>query len=125
MVTSLDADAAQGSPFDSESFKLTEPDGSERRRGLRIRQLRPIKLYDPRGCRFIGGTTEDVSVTGLRIVLPRSAPLGEGSQVIVHVGLDEGGHPLANRRDMMPARVVWVDRAVQPGVGITAGIEWT
>jgi hypothetical protein len=44
----------------------------------------------------------------------------------VHVGLDEGGHPLANRRDMMPARVVWVDRVCDPlGRVLAAGIEWT
>jgi hypothetical protein len=103
-----------------------EPDGSERRRGLRLRQDRPIKVYDTTTCRFIGGKTEDVSVTGLRIVLPKGSALQPGSMLTVHVGLDEGGHPLANRRDMMPARVVWVDRQSDPqGKALAAGIEWT
>jgi hypothetical protein len=103
-----------------------EPEGSDRRRGLRIRQHRPIKVYEPTACRFIGGQTEDVSVTGLRITMPRSAPLREGSTLAVHVGIDEGGIPLANRRDMMPARVVWVDRGTDPmSRAISAGIEWT
>jgi hypothetical protein len=103
-----------------------EPDASERRRGLRLRQLRPIKIYDTTTCRFMGGQTEDVSVTGLRIMLPKGSPVRPGSTLTVHVGLDEAGHPLANRRDMMPARVVWVDRQCDPrGKQLAAGIEWT
>jgi hypothetical protein len=102
-----------------------EAEGSDRRRGLRIRQSRPIKVYEPTSCRFIGGQTEDVSVTGLRIQMPRSAALREGATVSVHVGLDGVGQPLANRREMMPARVVWVDRQADPlGTSLWAGIEW-
>jgi hypothetical protein len=103
-----------------------ESDGSERRRGLRIAQHRPIKVYEPTAMRFIGGLTEDVSVTGLRITMPRYAPLREGSILNVHVGLDESGQPLANRREMMPARVVWVKRGGDMmNKALTAGIEWT
>jgi PilZ domain-containing protein len=112
-------------PDSSQHIHLTN-DGSERRRGLRIAQHRPIKVFEPTAMRFIGGLTEDVSVTGLRIVLPRSAPLREGSTLAVHVGLDDMGQPLANRRDMMPARVVWLRRGNDPtGKSMTAGIEWT
>jgi PilZ domain len=103
-----------------------EPDGSERRRGLRLRQQRPIKVFDTTTGRYFGGETEDVSVTGLRIMLPKSSPVRPGSMLAVHVGLDGAGHPLANRRDMMPARVVWVDREGDPqGRALAAGIEWT
>jgi len=100
--------------------------GSERRRGLRIAQTRPVKVYEPRACRYIAGHTEDVSATGLRIMLPRSAPVQPGSILAVHVGLDELGQPLVNRRQMMPARVVWVNRDEEDwGPSLSAGVEWT
>ncbi|HLL88744.1 MAG TPA: hypothetical protein VK324_05535, partial [Tepidisphaeraceae bacterium] len=44
--------------------------GSERRRGLRIRQARPVKVFEPTACRYFGGQTCDVSATGLRLELP-------------------------------------------------------
>ncbi len=83
---------------------------SERRRGLRIRQARPIKIYEPTSNRFIGGQTLDISATGLRIELPASTPVREGSPLHIHVGLNQQGESLANRRQMMQARIVWVDR---------------
>jgi hypothetical protein len=90
---------------------------SERRRGLRIAQARPIKVYEPQGARYFGGQTEDISATGLRIELPASAPLAVGSTISVHVG------SLPNRRQMIPARVVWVDRSFGRDYAI-AGIEF-
>src|SRR3954463_4777822 len=94
---------------------LTEPSATdadaadakatERRRGLRIRQARPIKLYEPAGARYFGGQTEDISATGLRIELPASAPLQPGNVVNVHVGLNTMGQTLANRKGMIPAKV--------------------
>jgi hypothetical protein len=84
--------------------------GIERRRGFRIRQTRPIKIFEPSGSRYFGGQTEDVSSTGLRLELPASMPVRPGKVVSVHVGLSETGNPLANRRNMIPARVVWVNR---------------
>ena len=58
----------------------TEPHGNghaaahgERRRGLRIRQHRPVKIFEPAGNRYFGGQTEDISSTGLRIELPAFA----------------------------------------------------
>jgi hypothetical protein len=96
--------------------------GSERRRGLRIAQYRAIKLYEPWSTRFIGGQTHDVSATGLRIELPKSAPIQPGKLVSIHVGLSTTGQGLANRRQMIPARVVWIDRG--PDARMTAGIEF-
>ena len=46
--------------------------GIERRRGLRIRQARPIKVFEPTSSRYFGGQTQDVSSTGLRLELPSS-----------------------------------------------------
>ena len=100
-----------------------ESDGAERRRGLRISQSRPIKIYEPWSTRYIGGQTHDVSATGLRIELPVSAPVKEGKLVTIHVGLSDHGQALANRRQMIPARVVWIDRST-PGPHLTAGIEF-
>ena len=53
----------------------TEAVASERRRGLRIRQSRPVKVLEPLTARYIGGQTRDVSSTGLRIELPASAAI--------------------------------------------------
>ncbi len=97
---------------------------AERRRGLRIRQHRPIKVYVPSAARYIGGQTRDISATGLQLELPVSAPVQAGKLLSVHVGLDQGGTPLANRRSMIPARVVWVHRPSGPVPTLTAGIEF-
>jgi hypothetical protein len=88
----------------------TEPATIERRRGLRIAQCRPVKVFEPTSARYIPGHTEDVSATGLRIELPVSAPVVPGKLINVHVGLSSLGETLANRRQMIPAKVVWIDR---------------
>ena len=99
--------------------------GSERRRGLRIRQHRPIKIFEPTTHRYFGGRTEDLSATGLRIELPLATPVRAGKLVNVHVGLSENGESLANRRKMIPARVVWVSRTPDLATGrLTAGVEF-
>src|SRR5882762_2929331 len=85
--------------------------GAERRRGLRIPQDRPIKIYEPSAARYFGGKTHDVSATGLRLELPASTPIRPGKVLTIHVGLSRSGESLANRRQMIPARVVWVDRS--------------
>ena len=98
---------------------------AERRRGLRIRQARPIRVYEPSGARYFGGQTEDISATGLRIELPASADLQPGEVLNIHVGLNRGGLMLANRRQMMRARVVWVDRRGGTALGyVVAGVEF-
>lgn len=96
----------------------------ERRRGLRIRQQRPVKVFEPSLSRYFGGQTEDVSSTGLRIELPTSVPLRAGSIINVHVGVNAGGQVLANRRQMMPAKVVWIDRSERAQGRLTAGVEF-
>jgi hypothetical protein len=102
-----------------------EPTGAERRRGLRIRQQRPIKIFEPTSHRYFGGQTRDVSATGLRIELPRATPVRIGNMVNVHVGLSEKGEALANRRQMIPARVVWIDRSEEmKTTRVTAGVEF-
>jgi c-di-GMP-binding flagellar brake protein YcgR len=95
----------------------------ERRRGLRIRQNRPIKVFEPTLSRYFGGQTEDISATGLRIELPMSTPIREGKILNVHVGLNAAGQTLANRRQMLPARVVWIDRTSNR-TKMLAGIEF-
>jgi hypothetical protein len=103
---------------------LESGDASERRRGLRIRQARPIRVFEPAGSRFFGGRTEDISTTGLRIEIPLSADLEPGDLLSVHVGLNRDGSILANRRQMIPAKVVWVDRAGSLGY-LVAGVEFS
>ena len=98
--------------------------GTERRRGLRIAQQRPIKIFEPTSSRFIGGQTSDISATGLRIELPISSPVQTGKLLIIHVGVGAQGEVLANRRQMIPARVVWVRRDAKAGSRLTAGVEF-
>jgi len=95
----------------------------ERRRGLRIRQNRPIKVFEPTLSRYFGGQTEDISATGLRIELPMSTPIREGKILNIHVGLNASGQTLAHRRQMLPARVIWIDRASNR-TKMHAGIEF-
>ena len=101
------------------------PRPAERRRGLRVRQQRPVKIYVPAGARYLGGQTEDISATGLRIELPAYAPVREGETLCIHVGLSRTGQTLANRRQMVPVRIVWVNRSGphKPGT-IEAGVEF-
>ncbi len=96
----------------------------ERRRGLRVRQKRPVKVYESTTARYFGGQTEDISTTGLRIELPAYAPLREGETLNIHVGLSNRGESLANRRQMIPARVVWVSRSPEKGATMEAGVEF-
>ena len=108
-------------------MRMTEVDDSmplERRRGLRVRQQRPVKIYEPTTSRYFGGRTEDISATGLRIELPAFMPVREGNHVNIHVGLHNSGQSLANRRQMIPARVVWVKRSFNPEGVVEAGVEF-
>jgi hypothetical protein len=102
----------------------TTTDGTERRRGLRIRQNRPIKVYEPTTSRYFGGQTEDVSTTGLRVELPAYVPVRVGEVLSIHVGLNQVGQTLANRRSMIPARVVWVNRSGRFDAKLEAGVEF-
>jgi hypothetical protein len=103
-------------PIPSESAS-----GAERRRGLRIAQARPVKIFEHASSRYFPGETKDVSATGLRIELPISAPVRAGKLLSIHVGLSRSGETLANRRAMIPARVIWIDRSSK---SMTAGIEF-
>lgn len=100
-------------------------EGAERRRGLRIRQNRPVKVFGVAAAKYFGGQTEDISATGLRVELPGYAPIQPGDTLSVHVGLNHSGQMLANRRQMIPARVVWVNRSDKRISGrLEAGIEF-
>ncbi|HEX2971119.1 MAG TPA: PilZ domain-containing protein [Tepidisphaeraceae bacterium] len=97
----------------------------ERRRGLRIQQNRPVKIYAPCIGRYFGGQTHDISSTGLRIELPLSAPVQPGRKLEIHVGENTAGQGLANRRHMIPARIVWIDRSSDRATGhLVAGVEF-
>ena len=104
--------------------RSTGTGSSERRRGLRISQSRPIKVFEPSSARYIGGQTENVSVTGLRIELPASSPVMPGTMLSIHVGLNSLGQSLANRRQMIPARVVWARRQGVRNPKLIAGVEF-
>jgi len=104
--------------------EMSEPSGSERRRGLRINQNRPIKVFEPSSARYIGGQTEDISSTGLRIEMPASSPVMPGKILSIHVGLSSTGQSLANRRQMIPARVIWTRRLASDRAKLIAGVEF-
>lgn len=101
-----------------------DEDGQERRRGLRVRERRPVKIYEPGVARYFGGQTEDISATGLRIELPAWATLRVGETLTIHVGLNGRGQTLANRRTMIPARVVWVHREQDKTPRMEVGVEF-
>ena len=61
-----------------------DEDGQERRRGLRVREHRPVKIYEPGAARYFGGQTEDISATGLRIELPAHATLRVGETLVLY-----------------------------------------
>ena len=97
---------------------------TERRRGLRVHQARPVKVLDAAGGRTLVGETVDVSATGLRVTLPAEAALRVGEILGIHVGLSRVGERLANRRPVVPVRVVWVGKARGRKVGLLAGVEF-
>jgi len=107
-----------------ETEERNEAANRERRRGLRIRQALPVKVYESTAARYFGGQTQDVSSTGLRLELPAYAPIIEGQLLTIHVGLNRQGQTLANRRQMIPTRVVWVHRDERQGNVISAGVEF-
>jgi hypothetical protein len=88
----------------------------ERRRGLRIRQARPVRVYEGGNGRYFGGETEDISSTGLRILLPAAAVLRPGRLISLHVGTTT----IAGA--MRPAKVVWFVRG-QSLDFMVAGVE--
>jgi hypothetical protein len=105
--------------------ELNDERGSERRRGLRIAQQRPVKIFEPMAGRYFGGQTEDVSSTGLRLELPVSASVRPGESLHIHVGLNNHGQSLANRKQMLAARIVWVSRGGSRINGkLQAGVEF-
>lgn len=106
------------------SDNLSSDSEAERRRGLRVPQVRPVKMLMPTAARYVPGQTEDVSATGLRLEMPAWAPVLPGHLVSVHVGVATGGSALANRRAMIPCRIVWVDRSSQPDGRVYAGVEF-
>ena len=115
---------SEPSQLENEGAELNS-DSIERRRGLRVRQQRPVKVFASAAARYFGGQTEDISATGLRIELPRHVPIESGDTLNIHVGLNQFGQPLANRRQMVPARVVWVNRQDNRISGrIEIGIEF-
>ncbi len=104
--------------------KQGTPAMTERRRGLRIRQCRPIKVYEPRTARYFPGRTADISATGLRVKLPLSVPLIPGSILSLHIGTDKAGNTLAPRCHMTDARVIWTRRDSASPLGqLLAGLE--
>src|SRR5918999_5999372 len=112
-------------PMTQEAAAGVGSDGTERGRGLRIRQNRPIKVYEPTTSRYFGGQTEDISATGLRVELPAYAPVRVGEVLSIHVGLSASGQTLAHRRQMLPARVVWLRRRRdKTGPKLETGVEF-
>ena len=81
---------------------------AERRRGLRIKQSRPVKVYEPRTSRYFPGQTADISVSGLRLTLPLSAPIIAGNTLCLHIANPTCA--LASRRQMIEAKVIWMLR---------------
>jgi len=98
----------------------TKNNPTERRRGLRIRQERPVKVYEPRTSRYFPGQTADISASGLRLTLPLSTPIIPGATLCLHVSSSHSNCTFASRRQMIEARVIWTTRS---GTHLLAGLE--
>ncbi len=96
----------------------------DRRRAPRVGQDRPVKVYEPSASRFFGGRTRDVSSTGLQLEFPAFVQLRPGRLINVHIGIQKGGQPLANRRSMIPARVVWMTPDATNPEKLLVGVEF-
>lgn len=90
----------------------------ERRRGLRIKQERPLKIYEPRSSRYYPGQTADISLSGLRVTLPNFTPLIPGSTLCLHIA--HATSALASKHQMIQAKVIWTQR---DETQLTAGLE--
>lgn len=103
---------------------FNQPMMAERRHGLRVRQIRPVKVFDPAAQRYIGGQTRDISPSGLRLELPAQTPLVAGRMLDVHMGLSTQGSLVVGRRNMIPARIIWIQRQPQGRPGkLLAGVQ--
>ena len=77
----------------------------ERRSTARMPLVRPCKVFDPRGHRYVSGCTRNVSASGLLIALDRRLPLEAGDRL--YVGLCSSRHQaLLRTAEMVEARVV-------------------
>jgi hypothetical protein len=94
---------------------------TDRRQGLRIPQTRPVKIFHPAANRYIPAQTLDLSPTGLRLTLPASTPLAAGALLQIHVA-PSSSSPLAAKRSMTPAKVVWIDRSTTQ---LQVGLQYT
>lgn len=102
----------------------TSSNKPERRTGFRIPQDRPIKLLEPKLNKYFGGKTHDSSESGLRIELPSSTPLAVGHVVNLALGNYASGQGLSHGREMIPAKIVWLNRsALVPGK-LLAGVQF-
>jgi hypothetical protein len=96
----------------------------ERRRGFRFRQDRPVKIFEPAVSRYFGGKTQDLSPSGLRLELPLSTPVRAGRIINIHVGNYDPGEEIVSNRDMVPARIIWIDRTEAIRGKLIAGVEF-
>ena len=79
----------------------------ERRNSDRWPLVRPCKVFDPRGQRYIAGCSRNVSPGGMLISLDRRLPLEPGDRVFV--GLSSSRRQaLLRTEEMVEARIVRV-----------------
>ena len=95
---------------------------AERRQGMRIRQERPVKVFCAAAGRYVPAQTVDLSPSGLRLVLPASAPVAVGALLEVHVAATARGLGVVSKRSMVPARVMWMERS--GGQGVQVGLQY-
>ena len=65
-----------------------------------------------------------VSVVALAIMAVSARDDLVGEILNIHVGLSQSGQTLANRRSMVPARVIWVNRARRIDGKLETGVEF-
>lgn len=97
----------------------------ERRRGVRVRIVRPVRVFEPESGRTLAAKTRDISSSGAKLEMPIAAGMQPGQVVEIDVGAFNGLGSLTHRRQHLSAKIVWVSRdsrLVRPM--LTAGLEF-
>ncbi|HQY88143.1 MAG TPA: PilZ domain-containing protein [Tepidisphaeraceae bacterium] len=97
----------------------------ERRRGSRVKLVRPVVVIETSHGRQVAASTCDISHSGLRLKMPAAVTLRPGDQVFVQVGNLIASGLLHARRQVLAARIIWTRREnkmVRPMV--TFGLEF-
>jgi len=80
----------------------------DRRSSRRINAVHPAKVFDPRGQRYHGAQTCNISAGGALLKVQRSMPICDGDRLDVIINADENMTRVLALDEAIPSRVVRV-----------------